>query len=65
MLQVYEGSIAENVGLKAGDVVLKINDYNVEKLTHEEAHDVIFNAGQEFILAVHRSVYLLPLERTS
>ncbi|KAF2901929.1 hypothetical protein ILUMI_04253 [Ignelater luminosus] len=55
VVKVTEGSIAENVGLQVGDIAVKINDYNVEKLTHAEAHDVILNAGQEFILAVRRS----------
>lgn len=48
------GSLAENVGLRVGDVVVRVNDTPFSGLTHVQAHDIITKAGNEFILAIRR-----------
>lgn len=40
--------------MQEGDVVVRINDIPVTGLTHSEAHDILLEAGDDFILAVRR-----------
>lgn len=57
--QVKEGSIAEQQGLKVGDVIVRINEDSTRPLTHAEAHVVISNCGNQFFFGIHREE---PLE---
>lgn len=52
--QVNPGSLAESVGLRVGDVVVRVNDKPFAGLTHVQAHDVITGSGNQFVLAVRR-----------
>lgn len=53
-MQVVEGGIAHNAGMLEGDVVVRINDKPTINMTHEDAHDELVAAGNEFILGVLR-----------
>lgn len=57
--QVKEGSIAEQQGLKVGDVIVRINDESTSPLSHAEAHVVISNCGNQFFFGIQREE---PLE---
>lgn len=57
--QVKEGSIAEQQGLKVGDIIVRINDEPTSPLTHAEAHVVISNCGNQFFFGIYREE---PLE---
>lgn len=52
--QVTEGSIAEKAGMKIADIILCINDVPAVDLSHIQAHDVIMEAGSDFIISVIR-----------
>ncbi|KAL0100049.1 hypothetical protein PUN28_019490 [Cardiocondyla obscurior] len=54
VLRVTEGSLAECMGLKVGDVVARLNDQSISGLTHGQAHEALIHAGNNFILGVHR-----------
>ncbi|XP_063975127.1 titin-like [Diachasmimorpha longicaudata] len=54
VIRVAEGSLAECMGLNVGDVVVRLNDDPVSKLTHGEAHESLVQAGNNFTLVVHR-----------
>ncbi|KAI4464941.1 pdz and lim domain protein zasp [Holotrichia oblita] len=54
VIKVAENSIAENAGMQAGDVVVRINDIPMSGLTHPEAHDILLGASNDFIMAVRR-----------
>lgn len=53
-LQVTEGSLAECMGLKVGDVIVRLNDQPVSSLTHGQAHEELMHAGNNFVLAIQR-----------
>ncbi|XP_031779139.1 eukaryotic translation initiation factor 5B-like isoform X6 [Nasonia vitripennis] len=65
------------MGLKVGDVVVKLNDQPISELTHGQAHEALVLAGNNFVLGVRRTEdpnktvegieekiepYMLPLE---
>lgn len=52
-----EGSVAETVGMKVGDVLVQINDVTAHTLTHAEAHDVILEGKCNFTIEVQRYMY--------
>ncbi|XP_012273025.1 uncharacterized protein LOC105695738 isoform X2 [Orussus abietinus] len=43
------------MGLKVGDVVVRLNDQSVCGLTHGQAHEALILAGNNFVLGVHRA----------
>lgn len=49
-----EGSLAECMGLKVGDVVVRLNDQPISSLTHGQAHEELMRAGNNFVLGVQR-----------
>lgn len=51
---VVKGSIADQCGLKAGDVVVQINDYIADELQHDEAKRQIVSAGDNVELVIQR-----------
>ncbi|KAK2720152.1 hypothetical protein QYM36_004156 [Artemia franciscana] len=51
---VFIGSPADGE-LKSGDQVLRINNTDATKLTHQEAHDILKDAGTKVTLAVNRA----------
>ncbi|XP_077264057.1 uncharacterized protein LOC143898444 isoform X1 [Temnothorax americanus] len=54
VIRVMEGSLAECMGLKVGDVVVRLNDQSISSLTHGQAHEALVHAGNNFVLAVQR-----------
>ena len=48
------GSLSESAGLKAGDVILNVNEIDVMRLRHQEALDAISQAGTQFQLNIGR-----------
>ncbi|XP_024880261.1 glutamic acid-rich protein-like isoform X2 [Temnothorax curvispinosus] len=54
VIRVMEGSLAECMGLKVGDVVVRLNDQSISNLTHGQAHEALVHAGNNFVLAVQR-----------
>ncbi|KAL6422015.1 hypothetical protein ACFW04_010838 [Cataglyphis niger] len=42
------------MGLKIGDIVVRLNDQPISSLTHGQAHEALVHAGNNFILAVQR-----------
>ncbi|XP_050309405.1 uncharacterized protein LOC126745561 isoform X2 [Anthonomus grandis grandis] len=57
VVKVDKNSFAENAGLMVGDVVVRVNDTPTAGLTHAVAHDLIFDAGNEFIVAIRRGLF--------
>lgn len=53
-IQVTEGSIAEQAGLKVGDVIVRINDTPTVNLNHHNAHEIIMGCANTFVLGVIR-----------
>lgn len=49
-----EESIAEEAGLKVGDVIVRINDTPTSNLSHSEAHEKIMECANTFVLGVLR-----------
>lgn len=54
IFQVTEGGLAEKAGLKVGDVIVRINDDSTSCMTHNDAHDIIMRAGNNFFFGVIR-----------
>ncbi|XP_031774821.1 golgin subfamily A member 6-like protein 22 [Apis florea] len=54
VIRVTEGSLAECMGLKVGDVVVRLNDQPISSLTHGQAHEELMRAGNNFVLGVLR-----------
>ncbi|XP_076246686.1 uncharacterized protein LOC143186793 isoform X3 [Calliopsis andreniformis] len=54
VIRVLEGSLAECMGLKVGDIVVRLNDQPISALTHGQAHEELMRAGNNFVLAVQR-----------
>ncbi|XP_054014587.1 uncharacterized protein LOC128895746 isoform X1 [Hylaeus anthracinus] len=54
VIRVTEDSLAECMGLKVGDVVVRLNDQPISSLTHGQAHEELMRAGNNFVLGVLR-----------
>ncbi|XP_034186061.1 uncharacterized protein LOC117607015 isoform X3 [Osmia lignaria lignaria] len=54
VIRVTEGGLAECMGLKVGDVVVRLNDQPIGGLTHGQAHEELMRAGNNFVLGVKR-----------
>ncbi|XP_046818194.1 uncharacterized protein LOC124423898 isoform X1 [Vespa crabro] len=54
VIKVNEGSLAECMGIKVGDVVVRLNDQPISSLTHGQAHEALKLAGNNFVLGVQR-----------
>uniref|UniRef100_A0A1B0DN69 Uncharacterized protein n=1 Tax=Phlebotomus papatasi TaxID=29031 RepID=A0A1B0DN69_PHLPP len=54
VIKVTEGSLAATVGMKVGDIVVRINDTPASNLSHLDAHNVLLAAGNNFMLGVLR-----------
>lgn len=57
-LQIIPGSIAEEVGMHIGDVVVRINDIPTNNLSYYDAHQLLACAGNRFVLGILRLVKL-------
>ncbi|XP_066601309.1 uncharacterized protein [Prorops nasuta] len=54
VIRVLEGSLAECMGLKVGDIVVRLNDQPISNLTHGQAHEALTLAGNNFVLGIKR-----------
>ncbi|KAI4502327.1 hypothetical protein M0802_002239 [Mischocyttarus mexicanus] len=54
VIRVNEESLAECMGIKVGDVVVRLNDQPISGLTHGQAHEALKLAGNNFVLGVQR-----------
>ncbi|XP_067644636.1 titin homolog isoform X2 [Eurosta solidaginis] len=54
VVKVTKGSIAEEAGLREGDVIVRINDTATSPLSHDEADKLIRGAGNVFFIGVQR-----------
>nr|KAF7404076.1 hypothetical protein H0235_014770 [Vespula pensylvanica] len=54
VVRVTIGGLADKAGLRAGDVVIKLNGEPMHQLTHADAHNRLVNAGNDFELTVAR-----------
>ncbi|KZC14732.1 PDZ and LIM domain protein Zasp, partial [Dufourea novaeangliae] len=54
VIKVTEGCLAECMGLKVGDVVVRLNDQPISSLTHGQAHEELMRAGNNFVLGIQR-----------
>ena len=52
--EITPGTIADQVGLRPGDAILKINNIDTNWMEHNRAKQEIMNAGNEFWLLVER-----------
>ncbi|XP_076276986.1 PDZ and LIM domain protein 3 [Lasioglossum baleicum] len=50
------GGLADRAGVHAGDLVVKINGETIQHLTHNEVHERLIKAGNEFTLTVLRNL---------
>jgi S1-C subfamily serine protease len=53
---VESGSVADYAGLRAGDVILSINDVNVMAMDHNRAKMEFLRCGNDFKLTIKRLV---------
>lgn len=42
------------MGLKVGDIVVRLNDQPISSLTHGQVHEALKHAGNNFILGIQR-----------
>lgn len=42
------------MGLRVGDIVVRLNDQPISDLSHGQAHEALNLAGNNFVLAIHR-----------
>ncbi|XP_051167285.1 trichohyalin-like isoform X2 [Leptopilina boulardi] len=42
------------MGLRVGDVIVRLNDQSISTLSHGQAHEALNLAGNNFVLAIHR-----------
>ncbi|KZC08933.1 PDZ and LIM domain protein Zasp [Dufourea novaeangliae] len=50
------GGLADQAGLRAGDLVIKINGETIQHLTHNEVHERLAKVGNQFTLNVLRNL---------
>ncbi|XP_076246991.1 PDZ and LIM domain protein 3 [Calliopsis andreniformis] len=62
VVRVALGGLADQAGIKAGDLVTKINGETIQHLRHAEVHDRLAKAENEVLLTVVRN---LKIERTT
>ncbi|KAG7205544.1 hypothetical protein KM043_007521 [Ampulex compressa] len=54
VVRVTVGGLADKAGVQAGDVVVKLNGDPLQQLTHNQAHDRLVAAGNDFVISVMR-----------
>ncbi|XP_066255296.1 glutamic acid-rich protein isoform X1 [Euwallacea similis] len=57
VVKVNENSFAEDAGLMVGDVIVRVNDTPTAGTSHVAAHELINQAGCEFVMAVRRGLF--------
>ncbi|XP_058061362.1 PDZ and LIM domain protein Zasp isoform X2 [Anopheles bellator] len=55
VVKILPGSIAEAVGMRIGDVVMRINDIPTGNMSYYDAHQLLACAGNQFVLGILRA----------
>ncbi|XP_055617766.1 LIM domain-binding protein 3 isoform X2 [Toxorhynchites rutilus septentrionalis] len=63
VVKIIPGSIAEEVGMHIGDVVVRINDIPTNNLSYYDAHQLLACAGNRFLLGILRAREVPPQQR--
>lgn len=63
VVRILPGSIAEEVGMQIGDVVVRINDIPTSNLSYYDAHQLLACAGNRFVLGILRAREIPPQQR--
>lgn len=63
VVRILPGSIAEEVGMSIGDVVVRINDIPTSNLSYYDAHQLLACAGNRFVLGILRAREIPPQQR--
>lgn len=63
VVKVLPGSIAEEVGMYLGDVVVRINDIPTSNMSYYDAHQLLACAGNRFTLGILRAREIPPQQR--
>lgn len=63
VVKVLPGSIAEEVGMYLGDVVVRINDIPTGNMSYYDAHQLMACAGNRFTLGILRAREIPPQQR--
>ena len=53
-VQIKTGSIAEKLGLKVRDIVVKINNTSTEKMTSHDAEAIVVKGENQFVMMIER-----------
>ncbi|XP_003487468.1 PDZ and LIM domain protein 4-like [Bombus vosnesenskii] len=56
VVRVSLGGLADQAGLKAGDIVTKVNGEAIQHLRHCEVRERLVNSGNEIMLSVVRNL---------
>lgn len=57
--EIKTGSIAEKLGLKVRDIVVKINNTSTEKMTSHDAEAIVVKGENQFVMMIERSEALV------
>uniref|UniRef100_A0A8W7P3C7 PDZ domain-containing protein n=1 Tax=Anopheles coluzzii TaxID=1518534 RepID=A0A8W7P3C7_ANOCL len=63
VVKILPGSIAEDVGMHMGDVVVRINDIPTGNMSYYDAHQLLACAGNQFVLGILRAREVTPSQR--
>ncbi|XP_053679484.1 A-kinase anchor protein 12 [Anopheles nili] len=63
VVKILPGSIAEDVGMHMGDVVVRINDIPTSNMSYYDAHQLLACAGNQFVLGILRAREVTPSQR--
>ncbi|XP_021713059.1 PDZ and LIM domain protein Zasp isoform X6 [Aedes aegypti] len=63
VVKIIPGSIAEEVGMYLGDVVVRINDIPTSNMSYYDAHQLLACAGNRFVLGILRAREIPPQQR--
>ncbi|KXJ74980.1 hypothetical protein RP20_CCG012608 [Aedes albopictus] len=63
VVKIIPGSIAEEVGMYLGDVVVRINDIPTGNMSYYDAHQLMACAGNRFVLGILRAREIPPQQR--
>lgn len=63
VVKILPGSIAEDVGMHIGDVVMRINDIPTGNMSYYDAHQLLACAGNQFVLGILRAREVTPSQR--
>lgn len=54
MIQITENSVAEECGIKVGDVIVEINGVDISEMSHQMVHELITGFTDTFVVGLKR-----------